>query len=105
MHYAICKYYKFNVDFKNPSNIYWLNLKNLLAVINTLNIAYSQFVIPLPVVHTISASGNLYILFWDYYIYGNKISKIQFKGVIIAFLGVLLTVNGRLILYYIDPTY
>lgn len=68
-------------------------------------LAFSQFVIPLPVVHTIGSSGNLYTIFWDYYIFGNKLSKEQIKGMIVALIGVILTINGRLILFFIDPSF
>lgn len=74
-------------------------------VLHGIAMAISQFILPLPIVHTISSTGNLYIFFWDYYLYGNKISKEQVKGVVVGMIGVLLVVNGRLILYYIDPTY
>lgn len=41
----------------------------------------------------------------NYFIYGKVINKDQILGMIIAFIGILLTVNGRSILAYIDPDY
>ncbi len=41
----------------------------------------------------------------NYFIYGKKINRQQILGMIIAFAGILLTVNGRSILASIDPNY
>ena len=67
--------------------------------------AFSQFVLPLPIVHTISSGGIIFVSFWDYYLNGVSINKEQMKGIIASLVGMTLVVNGRMILSFIDPTY
>ena len=68
-------------------------------------IALSQFYLPLPIVHTISGAGPIFIFIIDYYINRIKINKKQLIGIVIGVLGLVLTVNGRIIMTYFDPTF
>ena len=67
--------------------------------------AFSQFYLPLPIVHTISGTGPLFVFIIDYYLNDVKINQKQLVGIIFGIAGLILTVNGRLIITYIDPTY
>ena len=66
-------------------------------------LAFSQFYIPLPVVHTIGSSGVIFIFIIDYYLNGVKVNRKQIMGIIIGIIGLILTVNGRLIITYFNP--
>ena len=67
--------------------------------------AFSQFYLPLPIVHTISGSGPLFVFIIDYYLNGIEINQKQLTGIAFGIIGLILAVNGRLIITYIDPTY
>lgn len=75
-----------------------------MAVHNYI-ISLAQFYLPLPLVHIIHSSGTLYICVWNYLIFGTKINYEQIKGIIIGFTGVILVINGRILIQWIDPSY
>ncbi len=65
----------------------------------------SQFVIPLPISHTISCSGVIFVFLIDYFINGVQINRNQCIGIFIGILGVLMTGNSKLILIFLDNSY
>ena len=69
------------------------------------SVAFSQFYIPLPIVHTICGSGPIFIFIIDFYLNGIRINSKQFFGIIIGIIGLILTINGRILLVYINPTF
>lgn len=70
--------------------------------IYSIIISLSQFILPLPVVHTINSSGPIFVFIIDYLINGVKINFHQTIGVCIGLFGVLLTGNGKIIMMWID---
>jgi drug/metabolite transporter (DMT)-like permease len=54
-----------------------------------------QFYLPIPIVHTLSCTGALFVFAIQYFYGGVKITRQQGISVLIAFSGILLTVNGR----------
>ena len=103
--YFLCRYFGFDSNEPKYSNYYWLNLRNGIMIIFAFSMSFVQFVLPLPIVHTITASGNIFIFFWDYYLYSTTITSKQLKGIVIGLVGVVLLINGRIILSIIDPSY
>ena len=69
------------------------------------SIALSHFYIPIPIVHTLSGSGPIFIFIIDYYRNGVKINEKQLVGIVLGLLGVILTVNGGIVMHFIDPTF
>lgn len=65
----------------------------------------SQYVLPLPIVHTISCTGVLFIFIVDYFMFGNKINWLQSVGILIGIIGSIIASNGRLLTKMIDPSY
>ena len=63
---------------------------------------FFQFVLPLPIIHTISSSGVLFVFMIDYLQNGVTINQKQAYGIIAGIVGVLLTTNGSLIMRYFD---
>ena len=60
------------------------------------------FYLPITVVHTIYSSGPLFVLAIDYFLHHIVITRRQLIGVICAFMGVLLTINGHVIYTLFD---
>lgn len=54
----------------------------------------SQFVIPLPISHTISCSGVIFVFVIDYFVNGVEINRKQGVGIGVGILGVLMTGNS-----------
>ena len=67
------------------------------------SVAFSQFYLSLPIVHTICGGGPIFIFIVDYYMNGIKINMKQFLGILIGIIGLILTINGRLLMVYLDP--
>lgn len=65
----------------------------------------SQFIIPLPISHTISCSGVIFVFIIDYMINGVQINRNQGIGIFMGILGVLMTGNSKLILVFLDSSY
>ena len=59
----------------------------------------------LPIVYTVSGSGPLFALIVDYYLNGVKINSKQLWGIVVGLVGLILTINGRILITYIDPKY
>lgn len=64
-------------------------------------ISLAQFILPLPVVHTINNSGVIFIFFIDYLINGVKINIKQLFGIISGIFGVFVEGNTKLINKYL----
>ena len=69
------------------------------------SIALSHFYVPIPIVHTLTGSGPIFVFIVDYYKNGVKINRKQIVGIILGLVGVILIVNGRIIIHFIDPSY
>lgn len=103
--YIISYFYPIDLDFKIRGNLRWLFLRSMIMTFQGLAVAISQFYLPLPLVHIIISSGNLSVLVLNYLLNGIKINFQQFKGLMVGFFGVLLIINGKLLMHWIDPSY
>jgi drug/metabolite transporter (DMT)-like permease len=56
-------------------------------------------------VHTISGFGPIFVCILNYFLNGVKINSKQLSGILVAFCGIVLTVNGRKIWGLIDPSF
>jgi drug/metabolite transporter (DMT)-like permease len=78
-------------------------MRGTSMVIHSLLFAMSQYILPLPVVHTLNCSGTLFVFLIDYIMNEVKINKKQAIGIFIGMIGALLATNGRLLTKLIDP--
>jgi drug/metabolite transporter (DMT)-like permease len=65
--------------------------------------AFSQFILPLPIVHTIGCSGTLFVFLFDFLLNHVKINVQQTIGIIIGIFGALVATNGKIITKLINP--
>ena len=68
-------------------------------------VGISQFVLPLPIVYSITVSGPIFVFIFDYYMNGIAINSKQLIGIIVGVSGLLLTINGRVLITYFDPSF
>ena len=94
-----------DLTYKSPSNMVALCKRNGIQAIHGLVMGFTQFVLPLPIIHTISCSGTLFVFLIDYLKNGVTINQKQSYGIIAGMLGVLLATNGSLIMKYFDSSY
>jgi uncharacterized membrane protein YjjP (DUF1212 family) len=79
--------------------------RTIILAISSIFISLSQYILPLPICHSIICSATLYLYILDYLINKNEI-KINLKqtvGIIIGIIGILLTSNEKLINLWINP--
>jgi drug/metabolite transporter (DMT)-like permease len=65
-------------------------------------LTFMQFVLPISIVFTLNLVAVLAIFPVDYLMYGTTVNKKQKIGVFFGFLGVVMTVNGELIMDIIN---
>lgn len=75
----------------------------MLMVVHSFAFAVSQFILPLPIVHTINCSGALFVFLIDYLLNDIKINIKQAIGIVFGILGALLATNGALITKHLYP--
>jgi drug/metabolite transporter (DMT)-like permease len=86
------------MTYKNPYNFKILLLRSQLLTLYFVVFALTQFYLPQPIIQTINSCGPIFIFVLDYLINGVKITKSQSIGVLLAIIGVLITINGDYIL-------
>lgn len=103
--YSICKYMNLQLQFRSALEFSVLFIRSFIFTVHSFVLCWSQVYLPLYIVHTISAFGPIFVCMLNYFIYGKVIVKQQIMGMLVAFCGILLTVNGRSILALLDPDY
>lgn len=83
----------------------YLGIRSFIFVVHSFILGWTQFYLPLYAVHTISGFGPIFVCILNYFLNGVKINLKQFGGIIIAFVGIILTVNGKKIWSLIDPSF
>ena len=92
-------------DIPVKSDLKYCLLRSLAMAYQGWSVALSHFYIPIPVIHTLSGSGPIFVFAIDYYRNGVSINKKQLVGMIFGICGVILTVNGRILMSWIDPAF
>jgi drug/metabolite transporter (DMT)-like permease len=65
--------------------------------IHSLCFAIAQHILPLPIVHTISCTGTLFVFLFDYILNSIKITSKQAFGIVIGVFGALISTNGKVL--------
>lgn len=94
-----------DLSYKDPVNFRILFVRNFYSTVQAIVYTVAQFYLSQPVVQTMHTTGSLFVFILDYKINHVTITKKQFYGVIFGVCGVLLTVNGELIIRAFDSTY
>lgn len=90
---------------KYSGNFKLLLARSIFMTMHSFFTGLAQFILPLPLVHTIACSGTLFVFIIDYLMNGTKINSRQAIGIVIGIIGVLLASNGKLITKMVDPSY
>jgi drug/metabolite transporter (DMT)-like permease len=103
INFSIARVYGMDLSYQDPYNFRILLARNFLVGIQNTMFTLAQFYLSQPIVQTMNTSSILFIFILDYFLNGVTLTKKQFYGVIFGILGVLLTVNGDLIISTINP--
>lgn len=104
-HYLIARFLGMDVDFKGVRNNKYLLIRNIIMIINQIAYTAMHYVVPLPVINILNISGSIFAFVFDYALYGSKIHAEQIPGIIAGCIGVVVTVNGELIMSLLDSNY
>jgi len=99
--YVYCSLKGIDLTFKSEHNFKWLSIRNTMMVIQALCFSWCMCYLPLPIAFTINASSPLFVAFIDRFLFGVKLNKVQVVWLLIAFMGVILIVNGNEIMSYL----
>jgi drug/metabolite transporter (DMT)-like permease len=103
--YCICRYFGYSITFKSRHDMIYLGIRSFIFVVHSFILGWTQFYLPLYAVHTISGFGPIFVCILNYFLNGVKINGKQLLGILVAFCGIILTVNGRRIWGLIDPSF
>lgn len=78
-------------------------IRSLIMSIHGFFFALSQFILPLPIVHTVACSGTLIIFIIDYILNHITVNIKQIIGICIGIAGAILATNGKIITKYLYP--
>lgn len=92
--YIACQFTTNKDQLKYSYNYKILLIRSILMTLHSLTTGLSQFILPLPITHTIGSSGTIFIFIIDYFINGTKINFKQGIGIGIGLFGVFMTSNG-----------
>lgn len=98
LNYLVLSYRGYDNKFESPRNFKWLLILNICILAYFYALPFSQFYLPLPIVHTIGCSSIAIIYTIDYFLNGITITKNGAIGVVFALVGVVLMANNRLIM-------
>lgn len=105
INFMIARYFHIKIDFKEPDNFKILFMRNFFVTVQSMIFTAAQFYLSQPIMQTMNTTGALIVFILDYKINHVTISKKQFFGVMLGVCGVLLTINGELIIKLINPDY
>ncbi len=94
----VARYFNLDLTYKNPHNFKILMLRNLFTCVQAFIYTLVHFYLPQPIVQTLNSTGPLFVFLLDYILNNVKISKNQLIGVILGVCGVILTINGKIII-------
>lgn len=104
-HYLIARFLGIDLDVRGTHNNKYLFIRNTIMLVNQIAYTGMHFVVPLPIINILNISGSIFAFICDYLLYGTKIYPMQIPGIIVGFVGVIVTVNGEYIMSLIDPTF
>lgn len=97
---VLCRIYMESWAF-SKKDIFKLNIRNVLSAIQGMTMAFGLRYLTAPVMHTISNSGPIIVFVLDYFRNGKTINRKEFYGIIITSVGLTVTVNASLIMYWL----
>ena len=99
--YFIARNQHLDLTFKSSHNFKWQILRNSTMLVHTFVYAWVQYYLPLPIAITLNSTSSIFIAIFDKIIYKVDLNTKQIIWLKIAFIGVILTVNGNYISYLV----
>lgn len=94
-HFLMIRFFGYSFNLKTSHNFKYNLRRTLITCVHQFILTGSLFVLPFPIVFTLNSSCVLFVFVLDYYLFQVEINRKQIQGVVLGFLGVLLTINGE----------
>lgn len=104
-HILICMCLGIDLHVKSAADMKNILLRNTLIGFHQLVYAAMHFVLSFPLVNSIIITGPLFVFVIDYYLNGVTINQTQILGIIVSFAGILVSINGELLMTLIEPSF
>lgn len=104
-HIILCFYLGIQLNFKSWNDIKYLLLRNTLIGFHQYFYSWLHFVLSFPLLNSILITGPLFVFIIDYYLNGVTINRDQIWGIMVSFVGILININGDLLMKTIDPSF
>lgn len=104
-HIIICFFLGIDLNFKSWRDIKYLFVRNTLIGIHQYFYSALHYVLSFPLLNSTLITGPLFVFIIDYYLNGVTINKDQVWGIVISFVGILININGEMIMKIIDPSF
>ena len=96
--YIYSRFKGIDLTFASLHNLKWQFNRNIIMFFQGMCFSWSLYYLPLPIAFTINNSSPLFVVILDKLFYGIELNRKQLIWLIIAFIGVILTVNGNQIM-------
>lgn len=93
------------LHLKHEKDYKILVIRGLISAMNGLVAAFLQMYLPLTVYYTLSASTLIFTFLLNFWLYKIELTSSQIKSIIVALVGILLVINGRVVYTMIDGGY
>lgn len=104
-HFFLIRHFKLGFNLKSSHNFRYNLRRTTITCLHQFMLTGSLFVLPFPIVFTLNSSCVLFVFVLDYYLFNVEINRQQVQGVILGFLGVLLTINGEFVVGLLFPAF
>jgi drug/metabolite transporter (DMT)-like permease len=91
-----------DLTFPDPHNFKYQIIRNTIMAIQGLAYAGVQFYLPLPIAITLTCASPIFTSFFDRVLNKVYLNRTQTLWLVVAFLGVVLTANGKYFTYLIS---
>jgi drug/metabolite transporter (DMT)-like permease len=104
-HLLICYSLGIDLNYKSWKDIKYLFIRNTLIGLHQYFYNGLHYVLSFPLLNSILITGPLFVFIIDYYLNGVTINRDQILGIVISFVGILININGELLMKIIDPSF
>ena len=88
--------------FGNSKDSMKLHVRGLYSSLQGIAMALGLYYLPPPTVHTINASGPVLVYIVDYFRNGTHVVRKQIFGIMLGFIGIMMTINSDVLCEWVD---
>jgi len=87
-------YFGIDLDFKHKNDNKILNVRTCIMLIQQISYVMMHYVVSISILNILCISSTIFSFLLDYWFNDIKVTRIQFLGIILGFVGIMTTING-----------